>query len=194
MLAPNCLHCTSILWVYTTQATFIENTQNTLKICCSRCNNQLQYSVKLVTRFQQLTVIQSSFRHTSDISALRNQSYLSSKPIVSRPTNHLVSAQFNLHFHRRFVVVIVQPFDTVLGRLQLWSNGVYAKTLINSYRRQLSSAVYWSQPGVLQNIQFRSMDSPDCFVISYHIISEIYSAPITKRAQAIGALQKSAEC
>jgi len=30
--------------------------------------------------------------------------------------------------------------------------------------------------------------------IVYHIISEIYSAPITKRTWTMGALQKSAEC
>ena len=30
--------------------------------------------------------------------------------------------------------------------------------------------------------------------ISYHVISEIYSAPIAKRTWTIGALQKSAKC
>ena len=37
------------------------------------------------------------------------------------------------------------------------------------------------------------MSSEDV-VISYHIISEIYSASITKRSRTIGALQKSAKC
>jgi len=37
----------------------------------------------------------------------------------------------------------------------------------------------------------------DClvvYIISYHIISEIYSAPITKRTWTMAALQKSAKC